>query len=655
MGTSALAYAASESDCSLVKSLANDSAGRCALVRILDDCDAGRAQLRYVDFLYCGDKSATDAAQVLLVLWLATLFVALGSTASSYLCPALVHISKSLQLSQGVAGVTFLAFGNGAPDTIATIASIRRDRTALAIGELFGGGTYVATIVVGLIFISSNFELIQSSLLRDIIFYLAASFWVFTLYLKGCIQLADSVGFIVLYLVYITVAVWGQKFLENVSKLCHRRAVSRRVSGRSQSTCTADKNISTSPSSPCSSSSSSSSRRSSIRSSSKGEESPDLASLAEVDDVVKTPPPFLSRPRLRRSSSGISLHHHHENAIYYFTASVEELRAEPASPEERRPSGASQASFNFARTSSSVFPGEATPLLSQSLGEKIPPAYGEWTEFLLHISPVEPEEWKGKRLWAKIYEVLTLPISLVLVLTIPVVDHENRRANWSRPLNALHCVTGPIVALGVFGVLTVRAGDLVPVWCLVIVVGLVLALLVWFTSSAQEAPRYHLVFAYAGFAMSIIWIYGIATEIVALLKAFGSLYGVSDVLLGMTVLAWGNNIGDLVTNLSLARQGFPQMAMAACFAGPVLALLLGIGIAFSMNLASRAVSCVELHYSQLLPLIYGALVVVLFVLLLSALVTWFRSSRVVGVFLILLYASFLLTTGLVEFKLIRKG
>ncbi|KAK8781052.1 hypothetical protein V5799_017606 [Amblyomma americanum] len=598
MGTSALAYAASESDCSLVKSLANDSAGRCALVRILDDCDAGRAQLRYVDFLYCGDKSATDAAQVLLVLWLATLFVALGSTASSYLCPALVHISKSLQLSQGVAGVTFLAFGNGAPDTIATIASIRRDRTALAIGELFGGGTYVATIVVGLIFISSNFELIQSSLLRDIIFYLAASFWVFTLYLKGCIQLADSVGFIVLYLVYITVAVWGQKFLENVSKLCHRRA---------------------------------------------------------ADDVVKTPPPFLSRPRLRRSSSGISLHHHHENAIYYFTASVEELRAEPASPEERRPSGASQASFNFARTSSSVFPGEATPLLSQSLGEKVPPAYGEWTEFLLHISPVEPEEWKGKRLWAKIYEVLTLPISLVLVLTIPVVDHENRRANWSRPLNALHCVTGPIVALGVFGVLTVRAGDLVPVWCLVIVVGLVLALLVWFTSSAQEAPRYHLVFAYAGFAMSIIWIYGIATEIVALLKAFGSLYGVSDVLLGMTVLAWGNNIGDLVTNLSLARQGFPQMAMAACFAGPVLALLLGIGIAFSMNLASRAVSCVELHYSQLLPLIYGALVVVLFVLLLSALVTWFRSSRVVGVFLILLYASFLLTTGLVEFKLIRKG
>lgn len=581
-------------ECSLVN--ANDSAVRCALVRSLDDCDAGRAQLPYVDLLHCGDGRA---ALLLLSLWLVALFVALGSTASSYLCPALVHISKSMKLSQGVAGVTFLAFGNGAPDTIATIASIRRDRTALAIGELFGGGTYVATVVVGLIFITSNFELIQSSLLRDVIFYLAASFWAFALYTNGCIQLADSVGFIALYVVYVTVAVWGPTLVAKVSEACCR------MSGRST---LADKNTASS-SGTC------------------DEESPDIA---EADDVVSTPPPFLSRPWLRRSSSGVSLHHHHENAIYYFTSSVQE-------PPE--------ASFSLVRTTSSVFAGEATPLLR--------PAYGEWTELLLHISPVEPDEWEGKHPCAKIYELLTLPISLVLVLTIPVVDHENRRANWSRPLNALHCVTGPIVALGVFGVLTARAGDLVPVWCLVIAVGLALAVMVWFTSSAQEPPRYHLVFAYAGFAMSIVWIYGVATEIVALLKAFGTLYGVSDVILGMTVLAWGNNIGDLVTNLSLARQGFSQMAMAACFAGPVLALLLGIGIAFSVSFASSAVVCVELHYSELLPLIYGALVVVLFVLLLSALVTWFRSSRAVGVLLVLVYASVLLATLLVERHLSR--
>lgn len=648
MGTTALHFSENERECSLVNSLANDSASRCLLARSLDDCDAGRAILPYVDFLYCrGDEGGRFfPSQMLLLLWLGTLFVALGSTASSYLCPALVHISKSLQLSQGVAGVTFLAFGNGAPDTIATIASIRRDRTALAIGELFGGGTYVATIVVGLIFFNNDFELIQSSLLRDIIFYLGASFWAFTLYLDGCIKLADAVGFIALYLVYITVAVCGQKFVAGVSKIKFRRqdSTSRRVSRVSFHN--VDKEISQSF---CSSHFCSSHSKGD-----KCEESQDLASLAEADDVVNTPPPFLTRPRLRRSSSGISLHHHHENAIYYFTASVEEQRAEsPEAVEPRRPSRTSQASFNFA--ASSVFPGETTPLLSQSSDEKVPPTYSEWIEFLLHISPVEPGEWKAKNLCCKVYDVLTLPISLVLVLTIPVVDHENRHANWSRPLNALHCITGPIVALSVSGILTVRIGDVVPAWCVAVTLGLALAGLVWFTSSAHEPPRYHLVFAYVGFAMSITWIYGIATEIVALLKAFGALYGISDVILGMTVLAWGNNIGDLVTNLSLSRQGFPQMAMAACFAGPVLALLLGIGVAFSMNLVSRSVSSIELHYSVLLPLIYGALVFVLFALLLSALVTWFRSSRVVGVMLITFYAIFLLTTALFEVYLIQKG
>ncbi|XP_077544276.1 mitochondrial sodium/calcium exchanger protein-like [Haemaphysalis longicornis] len=637
MSTSALHSAASPHECSLVNALGNDSASRCVLVQTLDDCDAGRALLPYVDFLYC-DQRGPALTLALLFLWLVTLFVALGSTASSYLCPALVLISKSLQLSQGVAGVTFLAFGNGAPDTIATIASIRRNRTALAIGELFGGGTYVATIVVGLIFINSDFDLIQSSLLRDIIFYLAASYWAFTLYASGCIRLADAVGFIVLYVVYITVAIWGQPLLARLStiRLCPKRPVSRRVSGSSYSSL-GYKSLADS----CS-----------IGDGSNCEDgSQDRALLEEAEDVVPTPPPFLSRPRLRRSSSGISLHHHHENAIYYFTTSVEEPRAD-ASAEHRRPSGASQASFNFARSASSVFsPGETTPLLGLSCEEA---ACGEWTEFLLHISPVEPREWKTKHACSKAYDMLTLPIYLALVLTIPVVDRENRRDNWSRPLNALHCVTGPVVALTVFGVLDARIANLVPVWCPVVSFGVALAALVWFTSAANEPPRYHIVFAYAGFAMSIIWIYGIATEIVALLKAFGTLYDVSDVLLGMTVLAWGNNIGDLVTNLSLTRQGFPQMAMSACFAGPVLALLLGIGVAFSMNFAARAAACVELQYSELLPLIYGALVVVLVVLLVSSLVTWFHSSRAVGLLLVLLYVAFLLTTTVLEFTYFKK-
>jgi solute carrier family 24 (sodium/potassium/calcium exchanger), member 6 len=40
-------------------------------------------------------------------------------------------------------------------------------------------------------------------------------------------------------------------------------------------------------------------------------------------------------------------------------------------------------------------------------------------------------------------------------------------------------------------------------------------------------------------------------------------------MVGLLFLAIGNSIGDLFSNISLARQGYQQMAIAACFGGPM--------------------------------------------------------------------------------------
>lgn len=47
----------------------------------------------------------------------------LASTADEYLSPALEHIVVRYSISESLAGVTFLAFGNGAPDVFSSIAS----------------------------------------------------------------------------------------------------------------------------------------------------------------------------------------------------------------------------------------------------------------------------------------------------------------------------------------------------------------------------------------------------------------------------------------------------------------------------------------------------------------------------------------------------
>lgn len=51
------------------------------------------------------------------------LMYVLSSTADEYLSPSLEYITERFQISESFAGVTFLAFGNGAPDVFSSISS----------------------------------------------------------------------------------------------------------------------------------------------------------------------------------------------------------------------------------------------------------------------------------------------------------------------------------------------------------------------------------------------------------------------------------------------------------------------------------------------------------------------------------------------------
>jgi sodium/potassium/calcium exchanger 6 len=81
-----------------------------------------------------------------------------------------------------------------------------------------------------------------------------------------------------------------------------------------------------------------------------------------------------------------------------------------------------------------------------------------------------------------------------------------------------------------------------------------------------------------GFFVAIAWIATIATEVVSLLKTMGVILNISDSLLGLTIFAVGNSLGDLVADITVARLGYPVMALSACFGGPMLNILLGIGL-----------------------------------------------------------------------------
>lgn len=60
-------------------------------------------------------------------------------------------------------------------------------------------------------------------------------------------------------------------------------------------------------------------------------------------------------------------------------------------------------------------------------------------------------------------------------------------------------------------------------------------------------------------------------------QTIGHIFRLSDAILGLTIFAVGNSLGDLVANVTVARMGYPLMALSACFGGPMLNILLGVG------------------------------------------------------------------------------
>lgn len=84
-----------------------------------------------------------------------------------------------------------------------------------------------------------------------------------------------------------------------------------------------------------------------------------------------------------------------------------------------------------------------------------------------------------------------------------------------------------------------------------------------------------------GFFIAATWIDTIADKLVSLLDFLGIVLHIPGAIMGLTVLAWGNSMGDLSANVTMARKGLANMALTACFAGPVFNILMGLGLGFS--------------------------------------------------------------------------
>ncbi|KAG5198743.1 hypothetical protein JEQ12_007339 [Ovis aries] len=535
-----------------------NASDRCAFVRTNPDCRSDGGYLDYLEGIFCHFPARLlPLAITLYAFWLVYLFLILGVTAAKFFCPNLSAISTTLKLSHNVApgapalrpldmslhGVTFLAFGNGAPDIFSALVAFSDPRTAgLAFGALFGAGVLVTTVVAGGIAILRPFTAASRPFLRDIIFYMAAVLLIFTALYRGRVTLAWALGYLGFYMFYVVTVVlctWIYQWQRRRSLVCSMPAT----------------------------------------------------------------PEILSDSEEERVSSNT-------NSYDY--------------GEEYRPL--------------LLYPETTAQILVQAL------------------NPLDYRKWRTKPVYWRVLKVFKLPVEFLLLLTVPVMDPDKEDRNWKRPLNCLHLVISPLfltltLQSGAYGVYEI--GGLFPVWAVVMIAGTALAAVTFFATSNSEPPRFHWLFAFLGFLTSALWINAAATEVVNILRSLGVVFRLSNTVLGLTLLAWGNSIGDVFSDFTLARQGYPRMAFSACFGGIIFNVLVGVGLGCLLQI-SRAHMEVKLEPDGLLVwILAGTLGLSLVCSLVLVPLQCFQLSRVYGCCLLLLYLTFLVVALLTEFGVIH--
>lgn len=522
------------------------AAERCAFVKRTPDCTMADGFINYLRLAFCLlPPNLTPLTITLCVVWLLILFVILGLAASKFFCPNLSAICSTLHLSHNVAGVTFLALGNGAPDVFSAIAAISHPHTAgLAVGALFGAGIFVTTVVAGSVALVKPFAVASRPFLRDVIFYMAAVFWTFVMLYRGTTTLGETLGYLSLYVVYVITVI--------ISSYIYNRQ-----------------------------------RNSATNSVENVPHIPEFNSLDSSDDDV---------PSMR----GGTIQQEYES--------------------------------------------EYRPLLP----------YSESTSEILlsSLNPVDNRKWRRKSWTWRALKVVKTPLEVLLLLCVPVVDPDKEDRNWRRPLNSLHLVTAPLLCVvvfqsGAYGEILIQ-GEF-PVWLLTLLLGMFLAAIVFCTTTNEHPPKYHPLFALLGFVASAVLISAAASEVVSLLHMLGVVLSLSNTVLGLTLLAWGNSIGDCFSDITIARQGYPRMAIAACFGGIIFNMLFGVGLGCLVQMY-RTRSFAQFESEGLLMwILAGSLGLSLVLSFVIVPFSQFHLGRSYGIFLLVFYCIFLLIALLTEF------
>ncbi|XP_062947699.1 sodium/potassium/calcium exchanger 1 isoform X4 [Cynocephalus volans] len=166
---------------------------------------------------------------VLHIFGMMYVFVALAIVCDEYFVPSLGVITDKLQISEDVAGATFMAAGGSAPELFTSLIGVFISHSNVGIGTIVGSAVFNILFVIGTcsLFSREILNLTWWPLFRDVTFYIFDLIMLILFFLDSLIAWWESLLLLLAYILYVFTMKWNKQIELWAKEQISRRPVAK--------------------------------------------------------------------------------------------------------------------------------------------------------------------------------------------------------------------------------------------------------------------------------------------------------------------------------------------------------------------------------------------------------------------------------------------
>ncbi|NWZ07036.1 NCKX1 protein, partial [Agelaius phoeniceus] len=532
---------------------------------------------------------------VLHIFGMMYVFVALAIVCDEYFVPALGVITEKLEISEDVAGATFMAAGGSAPELFTSLIGVFISHSNVGIGTIVGSAVFNILFVIGTcaLFSRQILHLTWWPLFRDITFYIVDLLMLILFFLDSVIDWWESLLLLTAYATYVF-TMKHNVFLEQWVKQELKKKLNAVQAASAEH----------------------------MRKTSR----------AVVDDGTTKPPDVRKLqpgPGLQRGSSSASLHNSQ------MRGTIVQLMIHTLDPlAEAKFKDRVDTLSKLAKAKAETLEGQGSQpaFLLIAFAEE-----GKKAPSNVQVTPASDSEPSKDTRKADVPQDGQPPPSSSdssddsssesqedsdSDSTESDENDEPLSLEWpeSRTKQAIYLFLFPIVF---------------PLWSTLPDV------------RNSESKKFFVI----TFFGSILWIAAFSYLMVWWAHQVGETIGISEEIMGLTILAAGTSIPDLITSVIVARKGLGDMAVSSSVGSNIFDITVGLPVPWFLFSIFNGLSPVAVSSNGLFCAIVLLFLMLLFVIISIAVCKW-KMNKLLGLTMFALYFVFLIISVMLEDKII---